>query len=39
MFAGYAKTTEDSVGEEMPSCLPLLVLDYMWAKLDMWWAK
>ena len=39
MFAGYAVNTEDNVGEEMPSCLPLLVLDYVWDKLDMWWAK
>ena len=31
--------SEDSLGEEMPSSLLLLVLDYMWSKLDMWWAK
>ena len=39
MFAGYTKTTEDNFEEEMSSCLPLLVLDYLWDKLDMLWTK
>ena len=29
LFIGYSKTTEDDFDEIMPSCLPLLVIDYL----------
>ena len=38
-LAGYAQTVEDNFEEGMPSCLPLLVIDYMWGKLGGWWNK
>ena len=34
LFTGYARTTEDDLDEVMPSCLPLLLVDYLLAHFN-----